>query len=117
MSDPTGYIQSPSTSSTITKGPARRRDPLSIWFFVCSPCLVYGLVLIPIGIYQFRHPPAVVLPQLHATLWWGIGMTVFGVFYATRFRPRVVSVAPKPRKASARSLFTRFSGWVRRDSP
>jgi hypothetical protein len=89
MSDAREFIHSPSTSSTIAEGRTRRRDPLSIWFFVGSLCLVYGLVLIPIGIYQFRHPPAVVLPQLHATLWWGIGMTVFGAFYVARFRPRV----------------------------
>jgi hypothetical protein len=75
-------------SSTIAKDHGRRRDSLSIWFFVGLLCLAYGLVLIPIGIYQFSHPPAVVLPQLHATLWWGIGMTIFGAFYVIRFRPR-----------------------------
>jgi uncharacterized membrane protein len=88
MSDPKEYIHSPSTSSTNTEDRARRREPLSIWFLVGSLCLVYGLVLIPIGIYQFQHPPAVVLAQLHATFWWGIGMTIFGAFYVARFRPR-----------------------------
>ena len=92
MSGSTESIHSRAASRTIkASGNARRKDPLSIWFFVGLLCLVYGLVLTPIGIYQLRHPPAVVLPQLHATLWWGIGMTLFGAFYVARFRPGVGS--------------------------
>jgi hypothetical protein len=87
MSDSTEHIHSSANSGTITTGHAGNRSSLSIWFFVGSLCLAYGLVLIPIGIYQFGHPPAVVLPQLHATFWWGIGMTLFGAFYVIRFRP------------------------------
>jgi hypothetical protein len=45
------------------------------------------LVLLPVGIYQLRHPPSIVLAGLHATLYWGVLMTLFGVFYVTRFRP------------------------------
>jgi hypothetical protein len=62
---------------------------LSIWFFVGVLTLAYGVVLTGTGLYEFWHPlgAAVVLSNLHATLWWGILMTLFGSFYAIRFRP------------------------------
>ncbi|HEY9137819.1 MAG TPA: hypothetical protein VIM67_06060 [Terriglobus sp.] len=63
------------------------REPLSLWFFVGVLCLGYGLVLTPVGIYELSHPPAVVLANLHAALWWGLLMTIFGAFYTIRFRP------------------------------
>ena len=65
----------------------KHKMSLSIWFFVGALCLMYGLVLLPLGIYQFSHPPAVVLSELHVTFWWGLVMTVFGGFYVLRFRP------------------------------
>ena len=76
----------PGTSSAAAPG-HEGKAALSIWFFVGALCLMYGLVLLPLGIYQFHHPPDVVLPALHATFWWGLLLTVFGGFYAVRFRP------------------------------
>jgi len=63
--------------------------PLSIWFFVGILTLVYGVVLLATGIYEFWHPlPAsIVLSELHPTFWWGFLMTIFGSFYSIRFRP------------------------------
>ncbi|WP_263411531.1 hypothetical protein [Terriglobus tenax] len=86
MSGPTEHIHSHPASSSVT-APESGKKSLSIWFFVGILCLGYGLVLLPIGIYQFSHPPAVVLAELHATFWWGILMTLFGGFYTFRFRP------------------------------
>jgi len=62
---------------------------LSIWFFVGILTLAYGVVLVGTGVYEFWHPlgAAIVLSDLHATLWWGILMTLFGGFYTIRFRP------------------------------
>ncbi len=62
---------------------------LSIWFFVGILTLVYGVVLLGTGIYEFWYPlPAtIVLAELHPTFWWGALMTVFGGFYTIRFRP------------------------------
>ena len=37
---------------------ARQKEPLSLWFFVGVLCLGYGLVLTPVGIYEFSHPPS-----------------------------------------------------------
>jgi len=73
-------------SSSVT-APESVKKPVAIWFFVGILCLMYGLVLLPIGLYQIAHPPSVVLPKLHATLWWGILLTIFGGFYTFKFRP------------------------------
>lgn len=88
MSGPTEHLHShPGTSSITALGHAHRREPLSVWFFCGILCLAYGLVLVPIGIYQFAHPPAVVLPELHVTFWWGLVILIFGAFYTIRYRP------------------------------
>lgn len=65
-----------------------RRESLSIWFFCGALMLVYGLVLVPAGIYQWIHLPPTVLAELHPTFWWGVLLTLFGGFYTLRFRPR-----------------------------
>jgi hypothetical protein len=78
--------QSQDASSSVT-APASGKKPLAIWFFVGILCLMYGLVLLPVGFYQLSHPPDVVLPGLHVTLWWAILLTIFGGFYTIRFRP------------------------------
>ena len=81
----------PGTSAAAAPGHEGKRV-LSIWFFVGVLCLVYGLVLLPLGIYQFRHPSETeqllpLLQTLHTTFWWGLLMTVFGAFFSVRFRP------------------------------
>jgi hypothetical protein len=60
---------------------------LSIWFFVGTLMLSCGLIIFGEGIYEFSHPPATVLAELHPAFWWGMGMTIFGAFYTIRFRP------------------------------
>ena len=81
--------------SSSATAPGHGGKPLSIWFFVGVLCLVYGLVLLPLGIYQFSHPSEteLLLPlllTLHTTFWWGLLMTIFGAFFAIRFRPGTV---------------------------
>jgi hypothetical protein len=60
---------------------------ISIWFFVGTLTLAYGIVLIGTGAYEFSHPIHTVLAEFHSTFWWGLLMTVFGAFYTIRFRP------------------------------
>ncbi len=65
---------------------------LSIWFFCGILMLAYGVVLVGTGLVELHHPPPneVLLPwleALHPTFWWGVVLTVFGGFYAVRFRP------------------------------
>lgn len=63
---------------------------ISIWFFIGSLLLVYGVLILGAGIYELSNPPEhpVVLAGLHAGIWWGAFLTVLGGFYSFRFRPR-----------------------------
>lgn len=62
---------------------------ISIWFFIGLSLLVNGVLILGAGIYEFAVPPQnpVVLYQLHAGVWWGAILTVFGAGYCLKFRP------------------------------
>jgi hypothetical protein len=65
-------------------------NTISIWFFIGALLLVYGLLIGAAEVYAMVNPPAqrVVLHELHAGLWWGILLSLLGIFYVVRFRPR-----------------------------
>lgn len=67
--------------------PSAARQTLSIWFFCGILMLAYGVVLIVTGALEFNHAPPTVLASLHPTLWWGVFLSLFGLFYTLRFRP------------------------------
>jgi hypothetical protein len=62
---------------------------LSIWFFIGVSLAVNGAVIFSTGIYELVVPPAtrVVLYRLHANIWWGALLLIFGVFLSWRFSP------------------------------
>ena len=60
---------------------------LSIWFFIGLSLLVNGVLIFGAGIYELSHPPAYVLHELHASIWWGAVLAVAGAFYCVRFAP------------------------------
>jgi hypothetical protein len=62
---------------------------ISIWFFVGVSLLVNGILIASAGIWELVYPPAnpVVLYRLHASLWWGAMLLVFGLIYCVRFAP------------------------------
>jgi hypothetical protein len=52
---------------------------------------VNGALILGEGIYQLIRPPAnpgVVLFNLHANVWWGAVLLVFGLVYCVRFAPK-----------------------------
>jgi hypothetical protein len=64
---------------------------LSIWFFIGLLLLAYGVLILGSGLYEYFNPPTVqtvVLPELHAAIWWGAIVLVIGVVYVAKFRPR-----------------------------
>ena len=63
---------------------------ISIWFFVGISLLVNGFLIACAGVWELVYPPAnpVVLYRLHASLWWGAMLLVFGLIYCVRFAPR-----------------------------
>lgn len=65
------------------------RESLSIWFFSGILLLAYGLLILGTGIYELWYPPLhLALYQLHPAIWWGAIITVMGLFYTIKFRPR-----------------------------
>jgi hypothetical protein len=63
---------------------------ISIWFFIGLSLLVNGILITGAGIWEIFRPPAnpVVLYQLHASIGWGILLSLFGLGYCIRFAPR-----------------------------
>jgi hypothetical protein len=61
---------------------------VSIWFFIGTLLVVYGVLILGAGIAEIGSPPAnVVLSNLHAGVWWGALMLALGVLYVVKFRP------------------------------
>jgi hypothetical protein len=67
---------------------AMHRDLVPVWFFVGLLLAVYGLLIFASGLAEWAHPPATVLSNLHAPVWWGALLTVVGAGYGLAFRPR-----------------------------
>ena len=63
---------------------------ISIWFFIGISLLVDGILIVAAGVREVFHPPAnpVVLFNLHANVWWGAALLVFGIIYCVRFAPK-----------------------------
>jgi len=64
---------------------------ISIWFFIGVSLAVNGALILAAGIYQLVSPPVhptVVLYNLHANVWWGALLLLFGLFYCVRFAPK-----------------------------
>ena len=63
---------------------------VSIWFFIGISLAVNGALILAAGIYQLVNPPenaGIVLYNLHANVWWGALLLVFGLIYSFRFKP------------------------------
>jgi hypothetical protein len=62
----------------------------SIWYFIGSLILVYGVLILGAGIVDLMSPPPqpLVLAQLHMSIWWGALMIILGALYTFLFRPR-----------------------------
>ena len=67
-----------------------RGESLSIWFFVGVMTLLYGIVLLPYGAWEWftGNEAPTVLNHLHPTFWWGLLLTIFGASYTFHYRPR-----------------------------
>jgi hypothetical protein len=64
------------------------REMVPVWFFVGVLLLIYGIIILSLGIKQWSHPAPVVLANYHAGLWGGILLTVLGAFYTIWYWPR-----------------------------
>jgi membrane protein implicated in regulation of membrane protease activity len=66
------------------------KEEISIWFFIGLSLLVNGALITGAGLYEWliRPPSApVVLYQVHANVWWGGMLLIFGIVYCWHFQP------------------------------
>jgi hypothetical protein len=63
---------------------------IQIWFFIGLSMLVNGVLITSAGIWEWAHPPLspVVLFHLHASIWWGAILALFGAWYCYKFAPK-----------------------------
>jgi len=66
----------------------RDHHMIPVWFFVGVILLIYGLIILATGIYEFSSPPPTVLASTHPALWWGALLTVIGGLYVYLFMPK-----------------------------
>ncbi len=60
---------------------------ISIWLFIGILLLIYGILIVAAGIYDYNRPTTV-LAGLHAQLWWGALLVILGAVYTWVFRPK-----------------------------
>jgi len=63
---------------------------ISIWFFIGSLLLIYGIIITLSNIAEAMFSSfgrKVVLGNLHFGIWWGILLVVIGLVYFFSFRP------------------------------
>jgi hypothetical protein len=63
-------------------------EMLPVWFFIGILLLVYGSIILYVGVKEYAHPAPVVLANYHAPVWGGLLLTALGSFYTLRFWPR-----------------------------
>ncbi|MBZ5668319.1 MAG: hypothetical protein LAO04_01135 [Acidobacteriia bacterium] len=61
---------------------------IPVWFFVGVILLIYGILILATGIYEFRNPPPTVLSNLHPALWWGVLLTILGGMFVYIHMPK-----------------------------
>ena len=61
---------------------------IPVWFFVGVILLIYGVLILATGLYEFSQPPATVLAYLHPAVWWGALLTLVGGVYVYVYLPR-----------------------------
>jgi FtsH-binding integral membrane protein len=65
-----------------------KQHMIPVWFFVGVILFIYGILVFITGITEFSNPPPTVLSNLHAPIWWGAVLTVFGGLFVYLFRPK-----------------------------
>lgn len=63
---------------------------ISIWFFIGSLLLIYGVVITIANVYELISPSMgkeIVLRELNFGVWWGILLVIIGLIYFINFRP------------------------------
>jgi hypothetical protein len=70
------------------------RGILPVWFFVGLLLGIYGILILLSGLAEWSHPPATVLSELHAPVWWGALLVIVGGAYTFVYWPGRRKKAP-----------------------
>ena len=84
--DSGGGGKPPRVAVDLDEPPKHRMIP--VWFFVGIILLCYGLIILATGVYEYSHPPATVLADLHPAVWWGAFLAVIGGIYVYTYAPK-----------------------------
>lgn len=68
--------------------PPRDHHMIPVWFFVGVILLIYGIIILGTGIYEFSSPPPTVLANTHPAVWWGALLIVIGGIYVYLYKPK-----------------------------
>jgi hypothetical protein len=63
---------------------------ISIWFFIGTLLLIYGVIITAANIAEAISPTLerqVVLKELNFGIWWGLLLLIIGLVYFVSFRP------------------------------
>lgn len=63
---------------------------ISIWFFVGTLLLLYGVIILVSNIYEMLYHTmkrVIILEELNFGVWWGVLLTIIGLVYFISFRP------------------------------
>jgi FtsH-binding integral membrane protein len=71
----------------------RNHHMIPVWFFVGVILLIYGLIILGTGIYEFSSPPLEALSSMppairHPAVWWGALLAVIGGIYVYLYMPK-----------------------------
>ncbi|MBI1941009.1 MAG: hypothetical protein HYS33_05830 [Acidobacteria bacterium] len=61
---------------------------IPVWFFIGVLLLIYGVLILATGIYEFSEPPTTVLGNLRPAIWWGALLVIIGGVYVYFYMPR-----------------------------
>lgn len=66
---------------------------IPVWFFVGVILLMYGVIILGTGIYEFSNPPLEALSGMppairHPAVWWGTLLTAIGGIYVYLYMPK-----------------------------
>jgi hypothetical protein len=66
------------------------KHSISLWFFIGSLLTVYALLILGAGIAQIATggTTGIALPQLHISVWWGLGMLPLSLAFMIKDWPK-----------------------------
>ena len=82
-----GDDRAPHVAAGVEDAKPRDHHMVPVWFFVGVILLIYGIIILCTGIYEYSSPPPTVLAKTHPAVWWGALLTAIGGLYVYIYFP------------------------------